>query len=271
MQVRSLRHSSPSRLDLLNQARDHYRRASILTEAAEEQEQRQPPAPPSLSSDRSSRASSPALSSADELEAAGRSVRPARKKQVRFKDVPEYPQQQQESIIIRPDSPTLGCDDGFGVFGSSQAGEGEEVEEVVPFFLDGTAPKSALRQFPEPASYRTPSPPTSHVDILKDEGEQEEQEEKTDDVIDEDIRRSSRERYTETLAALRHQITTVHLPALATASATTAKPPPSNDEMRSIEIRARIERLKADGWRRRRFDPARYESLRESALASLMG
>jgi hypothetical protein len=48
-------------------------------------------------------------------------------------------------------------------------------------------------------------------------------------------------------------------------------PPPSNDEMRSLELRARIERLRAGGWPRRRFDARRYEALRERAAEDMLG
>jgi len=36
-------------------------------------------------------------------------------------------------------------------------------------------------------------------------------------------------------------------------------------------LRERIERLRANGWRRKRFDPKKYEALRESVLDELDG
>jgi hypothetical protein len=45
---------------------------------------------------------------------------------------------------------------------------------------------------------------------------------------------------------------------------------PSIDAGRSPELQARIERLRAKGWERKRFDARRYEELRESAVADLV-
>jgi hypothetical protein len=39
------------------------------------------------------------------------------------------------------------------------------------------------------------------------------------------------------------------------------------DEMRELDLAARIARLKENSWRRQRFDPTRYQALREAALA----
>jgi DNA polymerase IIIc chi subunit len=38
------------------------------------------------------------------------------------------------------------------------------------------------------------------------------------------------------------------------------------EEKRKQEVRARIERLRENGWRRERFDGARYKALCERAL-----
>jgi hypothetical protein len=45
---------------------------------------------------------------------------------------------------------------------------------------------------------------------------------------------------------------------------------PSIDAGRSPELQARIERLRAKGWERKRFDARRYEELRENAVADLV-
>jgi len=38
---------------------------------------------------------------------------------------------------------------------------------------------------------------------------------------------------------------------------------------RSVELKARIERLKADGWRRERFNGERYQLLADKAISEL--
>ena len=38
---------------------------------------------------------------------------------------------------------------------------------------------------------------------------------------------------------------------------------------KSADIKARIERLRATGWQRKRFDAGRYEALREQVLSEL--
>jgi hypothetical protein len=43
----------------------------------------------------------------------------------------------------------------------------------------------------------------------------------------------------------------------------------NKDEMKRVELRARIEKLKADGWQRKRFDGRRYQALCEKALVEL--
>jgi hypothetical protein len=46
---------------------------------------------------------------------------------------------------------------------------------------------------------------------------------------------------------------------------------PKADKTRSPELQARIERLRAQGWERKRFDARRYAELRESASADMAG
>lgn len=82
------------------------------------------------------------------------------------------------------------------------------------------------------------------------------------------VQSMSLQRHTSLLTALRHQIAAVHLPSL---SLSPPPPPVSNDEMRAADIRRRIERLRTEGWKPRpRFDVARYERLREAAVADMM-
>lgn len=150
--------------------------------------------------------------------------------------------------MIRPDSPTLGMDwsPGWSVTAPD--------DDVPPLELAPGQDKNDAAE-----------------EIEKDQdaaiGEEAEE---TEDTEPDPFERTRRlHRYASALAALHRQITTVHLPACEAVSSA-VPPPPSNDEMRAIELRARIARLKAEGWPRRRFDAARYEALREAALADLM-
>ena len=43
----------------------------------------------------------------------------------------------------------------------------------------------------------------------------------------------------------------------------------NEDEAKKVELRARIERLKAGGWARKRFDGSLYQALCEKALVEL--
>jgi hypothetical protein len=43
----------------------------------------------------------------------------------------------------------------------------------------------------------------------------------------------------------------------------------NDEEMKRVELRARIERLKEGGWKRERFDGRRYQELCDKALREL--
>lgn len=47
-------------------------------------------------------------------------------------------------------------------------------------------------------------------------------------------------------------------------------PPPSNDELRALELQTRIERLRGKGWQRPRFNAQRYQTLCETAMADML-
>lgn len=239
-QVRSMHRGSPHRIGLLDRARDHYRRASVLAEAEGQaavllisSRSASPASPysptPSLSSSSSgsasTRMSSPTPDSPDGSDTTAHST--PRKGQVEPHCVDIIMDQPQ-----RPDSPTLG--------------PSSRPECSTPEHGGVLATLKLAHQY-------------GHDRVLVDEGESENPLERT----------RSLHRYADALAALHRQIMTVHLPA--SQDVAPARPPPSNDDMRAIELRTRIERLRAEGWRRRRFDAARYEALREAALADLMG
>ncbi|KAI5465864.1 hypothetical protein BGZ63DRAFT_115845 [Mariannaea sp. PMI_226] len=78
------------------------------------------------------------------------------------------------------------------------------------------------------------------------------------------------------LADLRSQVTR-HLSFIESELTTARQPLPvttnlglGDKKQRSMDLRARIERLRAGGWQRRRFDASRYEELRENAMADII-
>ncbi|KAG7129318.1 hypothetical protein HYQ44_000037 [Verticillium longisporum] len=163
--------------------------------------------------------------------------------------------------FIRPDSPTLGFDD----LRSSP--------------VDGSRYLPSLQEVPEsklPAAIAvapSPSAPTPEPPIEDSEG--------NDYGY---LRERSIHRYCALLVALRSQIAS-HLTAvdaqlapqastianhrLSFSVSTRAATPDVDDEMRALDLKARIERLRASGWKRQRFNPRRYEELRESVLAEM--
>jgi hypothetical protein len=253
MSAKPLSASSPYRNNLLRQARTHYQQASELIQSEDQSMKRFSRHSSTNSSSMhspvcsvSSRAwsestgfSSPTPSLASLEEEVERMVLDTidvapRKKRVTFSDEP----------IIRPDSPTLGFDDWLG--------------RSSPDPL----PQPALRT----AMVSRAEPPVEDVPDV-------------DDSLF--LRERSIHRYTSVLSQLRAQVTS-HLgsveaqlakPAgesLAPASGrSTPEVPLDNEELRGLELKARVERLRKNGWQRKRFDPSRYEALREQALAEL--
>jgi len=153
-----------------------------------------------------------------------------RKKRVTFSDEP----------IIRPDSPTLGFDDWLG--------------------------RSSPDSIPKPALVPEVVDEES-LAVVHD----------VDDGLF--LRDQSVHRYTSVLSSLRSQVTS-HLDSVEaqlarpacdspTSGRSTPEVPSDNGELRSLELRARIERLRQNGWQRKRFDPSRYAALREQVLAEL--
>lgn len=272
MLSRPLEGTSAYKTMLLQQARGHYTKASEMSKAADETMSRssRPSSAAtssmhSPSSSVSSRASSrtwtnstafssptPSVCSVEDAVNKLSQVTPPQKKRVTFSDFPEEP-------IIRPDSPTLGFDDFLSA-----------PMEPEPRYLP------VLPEEPEPA----------------EEPEEEDEEEEvakppTPEPLTEDcdafdfLRERSVHRYCGLLSSLRSQIS-IHIatveeqlaapPQDATAPSSLparAATPELNDEFRSLDIKARIERLRQNNWQRRRFDASRYEALRESVLAEL--
>jgi hypothetical protein len=262
--------SSPYRNKLLVQARDHYKRASELIQNADESLTRRSrsgsiattssmhsPAG-SISSQawtNSTGISSPNLSIYSLEDSSSKVQAPVPvKKRVTFTDMPEP--------IIRPDSPTLGFDDY--VYRSSP--EPVHIHHPAPLAVEPVALPSALRPssvLSDASAYGLRSgyySANAFPSFMQDR---------------------SVHRYCGLLSSLRTQLSS-HLasvedllasPASSGASTPAGRISPEsssdNDEMRNLEIKARIERLRQNGWQRRRFDARRYEELRESVMAEL--
>ncbi|PHH55313.1 hypothetical protein CFIMG_001072RA [Ceratocystis fimbriata CBS 114723] len=165
-----------------------------------------------------------------------------------------------EDPVIRPDSPTLGFDDFLGR---------ESPEPViiprVPMHIT-TMPPSALKQ-PKPAS-----PASSAGSPIFE----------SHSFFDSEIPIS---RLCALLSSLRLEVAS-HLAAVeamvsapeqdrnVSTSASSGRSTPieafkDSSEMRSLDIKARIERLRSNNWERRRFDAGKYRALAASALAEL--
>ncbi|PNY25872.1 Uncharacterized protein TCAP_04191 [Tolypocladium capitatum] len=253
IQARAVHHSSPHRVGMFRQAQAHYRAASDLAEQADEAMSRpssrgvspMPSFHSSAGSDvshpsPSTRMSSPAPSLGSVEDSVEDNVKPAAKpkKRVAFRDVPTM------EPIIRPDSPTLGFDDWLG-----------------PSSPEPLYPGSILKHEDEaPADADVPTATTP--ELARDDEE----------PADPFFHVRSVHRYCSILSSIKHQIS-LHLVLLDMEIATCRLPSPAsptNDELRTLERSARVERLRANGWQRPRFDVRRYEALREKALADLL-
>lgn len=252
MQARSLHAGSPYRLKLLEQAREHYNLASTKSKAADEQAFQITLRPMSPSSSISSPidsclshlSTSTGMSSPTLSASSCRGTPIKRKKKVAFADELEC------ELGVRPDSPTLGFSDP----GSGRTSPCHDIP------LEPLPP--SVQTMPDicPAFSPTPS-----ID-----GDDEHQ-----GMVDEELPGSesqeSLERYCTVLSSIQRQITS-HLVAIdreITASLTVKTAVPVDEEMRKLELRSRIERLRATGWKRNRFDAHRYEEFREQVMADM--
>ncbi|KAF9774852.1 hypothetical protein IL306_007115 [Fusarium sp. DS 682] len=279
MLARALHQAAPARTTLLNQARDHYQRASTLINAADSTVGpallRRPSGTtttlPSLHSADSSVSSyvssswtsshglSPA-SSISSIQSVPVSKRT--KKRVTFSDVPM-------ELLERPDSPTLGLGSFLG-----------PARSISPEFSGS-----------ESSAVPAPLRPSSQVprSILTPRSAQNEVSPSTDSELDPFRHARSVHRYSALLTSLQRQVFR-HLNFIETELGQQQTTPPyedtppspttvtmvtsasatrNADKTRSPELQARIERLRARGWERKRFDVRRYAELRESASADM--
>ncbi|KAM6539633.1 hypothetical protein FALCPG4_001414 [Fusarium falciforme] len=274
MLARALNQGSATRTSLLHQARDHYQRASTLINAADSAVGpallRRPsgttttlPSLHSADSSVSSYASSTWTSShgaspASSISSIQDTPRPKRKKRVTFSEAPI-------ELLERPDSPTLGLGSLLGSVRSASPDPLDAESSVMPAPIRPSAPL--------PRSCLTPrSAPAESVSY-------------SDSELDPFRHARSVHRYSALLTSLQRQVfrhLTFIESELLEIVAQEAVPPspvsvmvvhpvhPSIDAGRSPELQARIERLRAKGWERKRFDARRYEELRESAVADLV-
>ncbi|KAL1902762.1 hypothetical protein Sste5346_000672 [Sporothrix stenoceras] len=296
MCARPLNTPSTYRADLFQQARNHYDRASQLVRDAEESAQSKFRAsfsllslssPHSPSGSTSSRAwtsetglssPTPSVCSSEDLNPRlhqshfpsppnlSSFPKPAPRKKVSF----ELPKDEPAILepYIRPDSPTLGFDDEY--------------------FVTGLA-RQDLPRIPTCSKKSPVSGPTLHQAgdddatprALRDFYSLGHLSQGPLDVESEFDRRSfqldkSTSRYCEHLSNLKSRLarhranlediieTPVGEGDIADRSST-----PVDDGTRCLDRKARIERLRRSGWQRKRFDPSRYEALRNAALSEL--
>ncbi|KAI1038382.1 hypothetical protein LB503_011190 [Fusarium chuoi] len=279
MLARALHQAAPARTTLLNQARDHYQRASTLINAADSTV-----GPALLRRPSGTTTTLPSLHSADSSVSSyvsstwtsSHSVSPAssissiqsvpaskrKKKRVTFSDVPM-------ELLERPDSPTLGLGSFLGSARSTSPEISGGDSSAVP------APLRSLTQAPR--------------SILTPRSAQNEVSPSTDSELDPFRHARSVHRYSALLTSLQRQVFR-HLSFIETElgqqhtttpyedtppspvtvhTVTSASATLNADKTRSPELQARIERLRAKGWERKRFDSRRYAELRESASADM--
>ncbi|KAF5019028.1 hypothetical protein F66182_8978 [Fusarium sp. NRRL 66182] len=279
MLARALHHAAPPRATLLHQARDHYQRASTLINAADSTVGpallRRPsgttttlPSLHSADSSVSSYASSTWTSSHGISPASSISsiqsvpVSNRKKKRVTFSDMPM-------ELLERPDSPTLGLGSFLGPARSTSPdlSGGDSCAMPAPLRPPATIPRSCLT--PRSAPSESASCVDSELDPFR--------------------HARSVHRYSALLTSLQRQVfrhlnfieaelrQQVFAPAEETPPSPTTMamvPPvpatPNADKNRSPELQARIERLRARGWERKRFDARRYAELRENAVADIV-
>ncbi|KAH6660366.1 hypothetical protein BKA67DRAFT_530465 [Truncatella angustata] len=156
MCARPLSQSSAYRTKLLDDAREHYDKASALINKAEEtatqmtRSASSASSAPSLGSSRSSSVcttrSSPrnSFSSVEDLKATAHPKKPKKKKKVSFSGLPEIEIPQtvlQPEPFIRPDSPTLGWERADFLFGQSEV-TAEVVAKPVPDLTEMVSPRT---------------------------------------------------------------------------------------------------------------------------------
>ncbi|EGX94071.1 hypothetical protein CCM_02342 [Cordyceps militaris CM01] len=253
MQARSLHAGSHYRLKLFEEAREHYNLASQTSEKADKQAFQivlRPASPSSslpspIESCLSHQSTSTRMSSPTPSTASNKGTQIKRKKKVAFADELQY------DPPVRPDSPTLGFSDPGS--GRTSPCQDTPLHPVPP----------SVQTMPDICPAFSPTSSIDGDDVPRNLAEQE---------LPPSEGRESLERYCTVLSSIQRQITS-HLSAIdreITAALTPKAYVPANDEMRALELRSRIERLRANGWKRKRFDAHRYEEFREQVTADMV-
>ncbi|KAL2022703.1 hypothetical protein VTK56DRAFT_4784 [Thermocarpiscus australiensis] len=279
--ARPLPFSSALRTSLLQQARTHFDQAASLIDAAQESVIKKVRSC-SVTSSRSSSCHSPSGSISSrawtpdtrltsptdsvysyEDFSAKSQFSSKRVKKVSF-PLPREEAPRIAEPIIRPDSPTLGFDDRyFPACGPQQE------------FPDSDEP-SKFQEIELPLQTTTDGESNSASEQAASEAQQQE-----DD--DEKVYQAARsaDRCCEHLSSLRaqlarHSASLDELLAARPDPASTAETLRSADRtgcspevVRALERKARIDRLRKNGWQRKRFDARRYEELCEAVLSEL--
>ncbi|KAK0731650.1 hypothetical protein B0H67DRAFT_640014 [Lasiosphaeris hirsuta] len=280
--ARTLPPISPARSSLFQQARAHFDCAATLIDAAEDSVVRK--ARTGSVSSRSSSCHSPAGSISSRAWTPDTHMSSPTNSVCSFEDLNAKTQQQSRlpphsgkrvkkvsfslpsdppfripEPIVRPDSPTLGFDDDY--------------------FHSGPAARQYLPELPAPVKFQEIELPLQTVT----ESEQLQ-------LIPEDdafLMARSVDRYCENLSGLREQLArhSANLNQLIAAkeaqttaallieSAMSRPSTPSvdgeMDDLRKMDRQARIERLRKNGWQRKRFDGRRYEELCDAVMSEL--
>ncbi|KAK4173582.1 hypothetical protein QBC36DRAFT_54882 [Triangularia setosa] len=265
--------SSSHKTDTLQQARNHFNRASALINAAEESVVSKVRSSSSMSSrgsschspssSISSRAWTPETPTESVSSCEGLSSRdnsPKRVKKVSFSLPKEEPIQIKiPEPMVRPDSPTLGFDDFY--FSSPILQQKLPELPVSPKFQD----KFQEVEYPLHTIHESEDEYDSPLSSSSSPSETSEGEDENAYMISQTV-----DRCCEHLSGLRKQLNR-HSASLdqwlrspTVASAARAR---SNSALEDKQ--ARIERLRKVNWERRRFDPTRYEELCEEVMAEL--
>lgn len=288
MCAQPLNAASAYRINLLQQACDHYDQAASLIHSAEKSVQFRSRASSfslysssmhSPSESVSSRAwtpeteyssPTPSVCSSEDLNARlhqsqlsmSTNTRPLPKlarKKVSFEPPLENPPKWEP--YVRPDSPTLGFDDEHSTAALSR--------HRLPDVPTHQKPADNYERYESDDETAVPRPAKPFCNIQPSVD--------TDDVRLFFLADTSERRYCAHLMGLKSQLSR-HRASIDAAIGESASVEsqevdrcmtPINDETHAMDRKTRIERLRRSGWQRKRFDPSRYEALRNAALAEL--
>lgn len=264
MLAQTLHQSAPLRMLLLHQAREHYYRASTLISAADAAVG---PAllrkssgtattiivPPSLHSPVSSVSSRTSMWTASHSASPASSIssiqdtpRPKHKKRVTFRDVPV-------ELLERPDSPTLGLGT---LIGSVRSNSPEPVSDS--FAIQPRSCLSLRSTTLELILLPSDTDPFRHARSIHRYG-----------AVLHGLQQQVSRHLTFIDAEIRHADEQDSPPQSPDMTTNVYSLSTSRDQQRPAELQARIEKLRARGWERRRFDSRRYEELCDNVIPGM--